>query len=139
MFGLPRKSAAHEDALAQVLLKFNHQSRRALYAASNGPALRRRTWDGCALNRAGETLGVQVWSADEAARAFDVPTAVARRFLQVWDSQSGSDKVCTARLRDTILAIGLYPESDPRRESTEEPAVAETVRPLRPVSSAASR
>jgi hypothetical protein len=107
------------NPLIEVVQPFDHRTRQALYAATNNGRLRRRTWNGCALNRAGSELGSAVTSQPEAADLFHAPRHLVSRFIHVWDHLSGSDEQCTNLLRDAVLAVGLLPEAEPVAEPAE--------------------
>jgi hypothetical protein len=98
------------NLLVSVVRALPAQSRRALYAAANSGHLRRGTWNGCALNRAGEMLGMPVRSRGQAAVALGTTGEVIGRFLHVWDGLSGSNRNCTAMLRDALQQAGLLDE-----------------------------
>ncbi|MGH8990698.1 MAG: hypothetical protein ACRDZ7_04135 [Acidimicrobiia bacterium] len=91
-----------------VVRQFPPGGRRALYAAANAGLLRRGSWEGCALNRAGAAVGVPVRSRGEAAYAFDTTPDIARQFVEVWDRLWGSNRRCTQMLRDAIEEAGLF-------------------------------
>lgn len=111
-----------ENPLVAVVQPFDHELRRALYAATNSGSLRRRTWNGCAFNRAAAILGVEVNHLASAADAFRVPVQQVNDFITTWDRLRGSDGHCTELLRDALLAVGLY--SDDERASSPEPTAA---------------
>jgi hypothetical protein len=100
------------NPLVPVVEAMPARGRRALYAAANSGWLGRGTWDGCAFNRAGEILGTPVGSWDEAALALGTTRGVICWFLEVWDRFSGSDRYCTALLRDALEHAGLFDEDD---------------------------
>ncbi|MGH8997853.1 MAG: hypothetical protein ACRDY7_00495 [Acidimicrobiia bacterium] len=87
-------------------------ARRALYAAASGGVLRRGSWDGCALNLAGASVGLPVRSRGEAACAFDTSPEAVRQFIEVWDRLWGSNRYCTELLRDAVEYAGLVGEGD---------------------------
>jgi hypothetical protein len=99
-----------ENPLIPVLKPFDHELRRALYAATNSGSLRRRTWNGCAFNRAAAILGVEVNHLSGAADAFQLPVQRVNDFITTWDRLRGSDGQCTELLRDALLAVGLFPD-----------------------------
>lgn len=99
---------SRRNPLVPVVRQFPPQGRRALYAAANAGLLRRGSWDGCALNRAGATVGLDVRSRGEAARAFETTPEVARQFVEVWDRLWGSNRRCTQMLREAIEYAGLF-------------------------------
>jgi hypothetical protein len=100
------------NPLVPVVQALPARGRRALYAAANGGQLRRGTWNGCAFNRAGDVLGTPVRSRGEAALALGTTPDVIRRFLEVWDRLWGSNRYCTALLRDALEHAGLFDEDD---------------------------
>jgi hypothetical protein len=119
------------NPLVPVVQPFDPRTRRALYAASNGGTLRRRTWQGCAFNRAAAVVAGAdadppgpVSSRRGAARAFALPRRQVADFIRVWDSLPGDDGHCTALLRDALLAVGLFEDdgTDRRRADSAEPA-----------------
>jgi hypothetical protein len=120
----PEVDRANVEAMTAVIRQFEPHTRQALYAAANRGSLRRRSWDGCALNRAAEELGSCVTNKGEASRALGVPVDVVAKFLLVWDGLRGSDAACTALLRDAILAAGLFEDlpQDARDAVDAEPA-----------------
>jgi hypothetical protein len=99
---------SRRNPLVPVVRQFPARGRRALYAAANAGLLRRGSWEGCALNRAGMTFGLDVRSRGEAAHAFDTTPEVARQFVEVWDRLWGSNRRCTQMLREAIEAAGLF-------------------------------
>jgi len=112
MWSMSRRRASAtpaENPLIAVLRPFDHDFRRALYAATNSGSLRRRTWNGCAFNRAAAILGVDVNHLSGAAEAFHLPVQRVNDFITTWDHLRGSDSHCTQLLRDALLAVGLFP------------------------------
>ncbi len=103
---------ARRNPLVPVVRQFPARGRRALYAAANAGLLRRGSWDGCALNRAGTAVGLEVRSRGEAAYALDTTPEVARQFVEVWDRLWGSNRRCTQMLRDAIEHAGFFDEED---------------------------
>jgi hypothetical protein len=99
---------SRRNPLVPVVRQFPARGRRALYAAANAGLLRRGSWEGCALNRAGAAVGVPVRSRGEAAYAFDTTPEIARQFVEVWDRLWGSNRRCTQMLRDAIEQAGLF-------------------------------
>jgi hypothetical protein len=100
------------NPLVPVVQALPARGRRALYAAANSGRLRRGTWDGCAFNRAGDVLGTPVRRWDEAAVALGTTRDVIRWFLEVWDRLCGSNRYCTAMLRDALEHAGLFDDDD---------------------------
>src|SRR5437588_7861931 len=95
---LPPQSAAlttAENPLVPVIRPLGPKGKQALYAAANSGALNRRTWQGCAFNRAGELMGESVQSRRQAAQLFDTSPAIVSRFISVWDQLPGSNDRCT--------------------------------------------
>jgi hypothetical protein len=109
------------EALTRVVQEFDPGVRRALYAAANRGSLRRGTWNGCALNRAGAELGAKVSNTYDATTALGIPSERVKDFLTIWDRMRGSDAFCTAVLRDAILRVGLY-DPDPVEQDQSGPA-----------------
>ncbi|MDQ3943710.1 MAG: hypothetical protein M3357_00855 [Actinomycetota bacterium] len=95
-----------------MVRQFPAHGRRALYAAANAGSLRRGSWEGCALNRAGAAVGLNVRSRGEAAYAFGITPETARQFVEVWDRLWGSNRRCTQMLREAIEQAGLF-EDEP--------------------------
>jgi hypothetical protein len=102
MFRLKRRGceSSPENPLIPVVRQFDDRTRRALYAAANSGTLKRRTWRGCAFNRAADVLGRSVTNKSQAAEVFTLAPALVVEFIDTWDSLRGSDKHCTALLRD---------------------------------------
>ena len=103
-----------DNPLISVLQPFDHELRRALYAAANSGSLRRRTWNGCAFNRAAAILGIEVNHLSGAADAFQLPVQRVNDFITAWDRLRGSDAHCTELLRDALLTIGLFSDDELR-------------------------
>jgi hypothetical protein len=103
-----------ENPLLAAVQPFDHNVRRALYAATNSGSLRRRTWNGCAFNRAASILGREVNQLSDAADAFQLPVQQVNNFVTTWDRLRGSDSHCTELLRDALLTVGLFPVEDAR-------------------------
>lgn len=98
------------NPLTNVVRGFNPGLKQAMYAAAEKGLIKRGTWDGCAFNAAGETVGQPVASFTSAARAFNVPEALVERFVRVWDGMKGSDQRCTGLLKAALLDVGLTEE-----------------------------
>jgi hypothetical protein len=94
------------NPLVDVIRDFPAPARRALAAAAAARPLRRGTWDGCPLNRAGAELGIPVHSRGAAAYALGVSPETARRFVQVWDRLWGSSRRRSKLLRQAIARVG---------------------------------
>lgn len=123
MWSISRHRAPDTPApnpLLDVVRPFDHRTRRALYAATNSGALRRRTWNGCAFNRAGAILGIEVSHLTSAAELFKVPVRQVNDFITTWDRLRGSDSHCTELLRDALLTEGLFPADGPRTDEEAE-------------------
>jgi len=99
---------SRHNPLVPVVRQIPARGRRALYAAANAGLLRRGSWEGCALNRAGATVGLDVRSRGEAAHALDTTPEIARQFVEVWDRLWGSNRRCTQMLREAIEEAGLF-------------------------------
>jgi len=125
MRSISRRRAATtptENPLIAVVQPFDHELRRALYAATNSGALRRRTWNGCAFNRAAALLGLEVNHLTGASDAFALPAPRVHDFITTWDRLRGSDGHCTELLRDALLGVGLF--SDDEIRSGEQAAAS---------------
>jgi len=107
-----------ENSLVPVVRPLSPKGKQALYAAANSGALKRRTWDGCAFNQAGNLLGESVQSRRRAAQVFDTTPAVVSHFISVWDQLPGSNEACTQLLRDAIEEVGLFTEPEATRTRT---------------------
>ena len=107
-------TAPTQNPLIPVVHPFDHELRRALYAATNSGSLRRRTWNGCAFNRAAAILGLEVNHLSGAADAFQLPAPRVHDFITTWDRLRGSDGHCTELLRDALLAVGLFSDDEIR-------------------------
>ena len=116
-----------ENPLVQVVHPFDHELRRTLYAATNSGSLRRRTWNGCAFNRAAGILGLEVNHLTGAAEAFRLPAPRVHDFITTWDRLRGSDAHCTGLLRDALLEVGLF--SDEELRSGERAAASASLAP----------
>src|SRR4051812_3643442 len=92
-----------ENPLVEAVRPLSSTGKWAMYAASTHGSLERRTWQGCALNRAGTLLGASVSDRDVAARVLGTTPAVVSRFISVWDQLDGTGAECTALLRDALL------------------------------------
>lgn len=93
------------NPLVDVIRGFPRPARQAMYAAATSGHLRRGTWHGCPLNRAGFELGVPVRSRGEAAYALGVSPESARRFVEVWDRLWGSNRRRARLLRDALAQV----------------------------------
>jgi hypothetical protein len=93
------------NPLIDVIRAFPAPARQALYSAATSGELRRGTWDGCPLNRAGEQLGVPVRSRGEAAYVLGVSPETARRFVEAWDRLWGSNRRRSKILRDALVRV----------------------------------
>jgi hypothetical protein len=102
------------NPLVDVVRAFPEPAREALYAAATSGRLRRGTWHGCPLNRAGVELGVPVRSRGEAAYALGVSPETARRFVQAWDRLWGSNGRRARLLRDALARVERLEEETSR-------------------------
>lgn len=93
------------NPLVDAVRAFPEPAREALYAAATSGRLRRGTWHGCPLNRAGVELGVPVRSRGEAAYALGVSPETARTFVQAWDRLWGSNRRRARLLRDALVRV----------------------------------
>ncbi|HYH49624.1 MAG TPA: hypothetical protein VEG38_08755 [Acidimicrobiia bacterium] len=99
--------------MIDVIRAFPAPARQALYAAATSGTLRRGTWDGCPLNRAGEHLGVPVRSRGEAAYVLGVSPETARRFVEAWDRLWGSNRRRSKMLRDALVRVARSVDDRP--------------------------
>src|SRR4051812_2466603 len=88
--------------------------------------LKRRTWHGCPLNRAGSELGACIVNERDAMQTLRLPRHTVRRFLLAWDYMQGTDEQCTDRLVEAILTVGLFTEPTGRWRGRRHPSVAAT-------------
>jgi hypothetical protein len=108
----PVMAGAGRNVLVSAVRALPARGRRALYAAAKSGHLRRGTWNGCAVNRAGEMLGMPVRSRAEASVALGTTDELIDRFLEVWDGLSGSNRHCTVMLREALERAGLLDNDD---------------------------
>ena len=117
------------NPLVDVVRAFPEPAREALYAAATSGRLRRGTWHGCPLNRAGVELGAPVRSRGEAAYVLGVSPETARSFVQAWDRLWGSNRRRARLLRDALARVERSVEdpsyepidrADSRREAEEK-------------------
>jgi hypothetical protein len=101
-----------DNPLVQVVQFLPPQAKVAMYNVANTETLKRRTWRGCPLNRAGCALGSAVVNERDAMLLFNVPRHAVRRFILAWDCLRGTDDQCTDLLRDAIRTVGLYTEPE---------------------------
>lgn len=113
------------NPLVDVVRAFPPSARYALYAAASSGRLRRASWNGCPLNRAGAELGVPVRSRGEAAYVLGVPPETAHRFIQVWDRLWGSNHRRSKLLRDALDEVA-------KLDATPAPTEADTPKVLTP-------
>ena len=93
------------NPLVDAVRAFPEPARDALYAAAASGRLRRGTWHGCPLNRAGVELGAPVRSRGEAAYVLGVSPEIARAFVQAWDRLWGSNRRRARLLRDALARV----------------------------------
>lgn len=95
--------------LTKAVCDLNPQAKQAFYAAAASRTINRGTWNGCAFNAGGESLGVKgVSSVQKAAEVFDLPISVVSRFIHAWDKVTGTPEEATQLLRDAITEVGLF-------------------------------
>lgn len=116
------------NPLIDVIRAFPAPARQALYSAATSGTLRRGTWDGCPLNRAGEQLGVPVRSRGEAAYVLGVSPDTARRFVEAWDRVWGSNRRRSKMLRDALVRVARSVDGTPPSPA-REPDRAEVLVP----------
>jgi hypothetical protein len=95
------------NPLVPVVRPLSPIARQALLQAANRGVLRRGSWQGCAFNIAGAEVGTPVRSRGEAACAFSTSPEDVRRFIEVWDGIWGSNRYCTALLRNALVHVGM--------------------------------
>jgi hypothetical protein len=98
-----------DSAFVEALRLLGPGARAAMFAASLDGPLKRRSWDGCPLSRAGKVLGELVGDECSASQALGLSPGQVRSFLSAWDRLPGSNRSCTKLLRRTIAALDGYP------------------------------
>src|SRR3954454_13260176 len=112
IFSRSRDVDSSANPLVPVVRPLSAAGKQAMYRATNNGVIKRRTWDGCAFNRAGTELGTVITTRRQAAAAFDTTPAVISRFISVWDQLPGSNDRCTQLLRDALEEVGLFTEPE---------------------------
>lgn len=105
------------NSLDNIVGELPPNVKQAMYAAANRNLIKRGTWDGCAFNAGSLEVVTSndqevcvAQSVDSAAKFFGIDRELVSRFIQKWDSLQGTDEECTARLKKSILAAGLFSE-----------------------------
>jgi len=81
----------------------------AFYKAASARRINQGTWDRCAFNAAGVTLGVDgISSVEGAAKLFGASLYVVSQFITVWDGWHSQDP--TSDLRIALEDVGIFTE-----------------------------
>lgn len=106
--------------MQEVIDQFPVSLKQAMFAATSRTTIKRRTWNGCAMNAAGIEVGKSdsVQSFDAAAEAFGISPDLVTRFVSRWDSMYGTDEECTQKLRSMIEESGLFTEPSSKKHAT---------------------
>ena len=107
-------STSTPSSLQSVVDQFPSKLKQAMLAAASRQLIRRRNWNGCAMNAAGFEVGKtdSVQNISSAAEAFGVSSDLVSKFIQIWDGLWGTDEECTETLRNTIIKAGLFNEPE---------------------------
>jgi len=99
-------------SLCDTITNFPSGLKQAMFAAVSTRIIRRKTWNGCALNAAGMEVGKEgsVSSIEVAAKTFGITQAAVKQFINIWDALPGTDEMANATLRDCIEKAGLFVE-----------------------------
>ena len=99
-----------QNSLQGVIELFPPRLKQAMFAAASRTTIKRRNWNGCAMNAAGIEIGKadSVQSFDSAAQAFGIPPSLVENFVERWDRLDGTDEECTQHLRTMIEKAGLF-------------------------------
>lgn len=96
--------------LFNVVKNLTPKAKQAMYAAASKQTINKGTWDDCAFNAAGDTLGdMNINSYEAAAEVFDMDVADVQHFIEVWDSTDRTTHG-TAALKATLDYVGLFTE-----------------------------
>lgn len=108
-----RKSVLRSNPLVSVVRDLPPNAKKAMYAAAEKGLIKRRTWNGCAWNKAAEMVGHKnVKDSTLAASVFGCSSAKVSNFISVWDNLPGTDARCTALLKDAIDQSGISTEEN---------------------------
>jgi hypothetical protein len=112
-------SRSQDQLFQDVVDKFPAGLKQAIFAATSRTTIKRRTWDGCALNAAGFEVGKQgsVDNMEAASKAFGIDQGLVALFITKWDSLPGTDESCTQKLREVIEKAGLFSGPRTRRRT----------------------
>ena len=96
--------------MQEIIDQFPVGLKQAMFAAASRTTIKRRSWNGCAMNAAGFEVGKSdsVQSISSAADAFNVSGELVSRFISRWDTMTGTDEECTQKLRSMIEESGLF-------------------------------
>src|SRR5581483_4194044 len=109
--------AVNDNPLVDPVQSLSPTAKDALFNVARFGTLKRRTWHGCPLNRAGAYLDAVVVNEHHAMQVFDISRRAVRTFLRAWDYLPGTDEQCTELLADAIQTVGvstLPPTRKPR-------------------------
>jgi hypothetical protein len=111
-WGSENFTGSTSGSLQEVIDQFPVGLKQAMFAAASRTTIKRRNWNGCAMNAAGFEVGKSdsVQSISSAADAFNVSHDLVQRFITRWDSMTGTDEECTQKLRGMIEESGLFTE-----------------------------
>lgn len=98
--------------LQRVIIQFPIALKKALYAVAETGYVKSKTWNGCALNRAGSEIKSSVSSPPSAAKAFGINESLVNQFIILWDSLRMSNKSRAELLKTLLLDIGITSPSD---------------------------
>jgi len=107
--GAVNRSTAYNGIFPQFDLEkavggLSVKAKQAMYAVlKSGGVMRRRTWNGCAFNKAGGVHG-----SVEAARMFEMQQRDVERFIHAWDSLSfANDGAASRHLMALLEKVGI--------------------------------
>jgi hypothetical protein len=120
-------STTTNGGLQGVIDQFPAGLKQAMFAAASRTTIKRKNWNGCAMNAAGIEVGKSdsVKSLEAAAEAFHISTDLVQKFISRWDAMMGTDEECTQKLREMIEKAGLF--NEPGSKKHEARIVSVTV------------
>lgn len=96
-----------QGTLRAVCEMLPSKAKVAFYKAASARQINQRTWDRCAFNAAGKTLGVDgISSYADAAKVFGASMYVVQQFILVWDGWHSEDP--TGDLRIALEDVGIF-------------------------------
>jgi hypothetical protein len=116
-FGDPHKP------LVQAIKLLNPKAKQAMYGAARSQTIVKGNWNGCAFNKAGEQISMElggtiketVTSSERAAEVFGLSVMVVNKFIKAWDDLPGSDEESTKILIECLERVGLFSEAGQSR------------------------